>query len=113
MNIRKARKYHDYLNRTYFFGLLPMPVFKKISGNVGYPWAIYGFYDDETKELAYNKSMSDRRTRETIAHEMVHQFQDFAGFPDLGLGADAALYHGFDFWNIALLIQKRERMQVI
>ena len=77
--------FHD-LNQKYFFGLLVEPEFIKFSNNTppnngAYAFgndAIMGAYADN--KIWLHRKLSRRKLRATIAHEMIHQFQDIAGY---------------------------------
>lgn len=97
MNTRHAKKAFNELNAKYFFDVLPMPRFEKFEGSKhGFSFSVHGAYENYT--IYYHRKLKGALFRGTIAHEMIHEFQDYSGF----YSSD----HGKEFCDIAALMEK-------
>jgi len=62
--------------------------------------------------IYFHRKASIKRLRYTIAHEMIHQFQDLAGYwqglskTEEDISGDALFWHGQEFCYIADLMKK-------
>jgi hypothetical protein len=112
MNRKHAIKIHAELNARYFNGVLSMPKFIKFSGHLPGTglnhnrFGVWGAYENNT--IWYHRAASMQRLRFTIAHEMIHQYQDLVGWfrKDNGANGDALIYHDQFFWFTGLLMSK-------
>jgi len=109
MNTTYAKNLFLELNREYLNGVLPIPRIVKMSGNCSdNGFSVWGSYDNGT--IYYHRKCSKSDLRATMAHEMCHYFQDYAGFwyglENDNTPGDANIWHGQDFYQIGALFRK-------
>ena len=105
MKTNVAHLLFDEINEQYFFNVLPPVSFVRYTGRIiqfGYADPMttrseYGFYDNET--IFYRRKLSNAQAYNTIAHEMIHHYQWFSKWTSED-------FHGFDFWNVALIMER-------
>jgi len=108
MNKTKVRKiWHEFNNRI-FNGEMTVPRFIKFAGSLDFDFPIDGAY--LYGEMFYHKKLNNRTTRATIAHEMIHQYQE--EILDIDLTDEKFLAHGKTFAPLGLKFWREYKINV-